>query len=134
MSTFRICGCCLLFLALLSTLGCSLVKGFIESFASPVQVTINADCSVHPDTQTVYIDRKLKWTPPDPNHSYVAHFPPTKTPFYYSSVSDVPAGHAQKVTGDTQCDAHNSSACDFPYVVFKDGQKCGDPIIHVTPN
>ena len=109
------------------------VRRRIQLTAATVHVKIYADCSVDSEPNAGIWDM-LIWDPPDVVHQYSVHFPPNKTPFYLSSVTVVPAGKAETVTGDIPCvTSFNSNKCYFTYHVYKDGKTCGDPGVHVGP-
>jgi hypothetical protein len=69
---------------------------------------------------------------------YSIQFWQYKTPFHSSSysgppVASIPSGPpGQTATGDTECHSGTSAGCYFPYVVYTNGQKCGDPGIHMV--
>jgi hypothetical protein len=134
MRAFRISGCWLLVPALLGILGCGRRVPLIKN-ALPVNypLTINADCTVTPDWQPVHIGDSVTWSDPDHGHTYSVQFHGGNTPL---STSVVNLGKPQSVTGGTQCSkpaTTNPTLCYFPYDVFRDGARCGDPGVHVVP-
>ncbi|HSZ61592.1 MAG TPA: hypothetical protein VK828_07325 [Terriglobales bacterium] len=91
------------------------------------------------ERQDVPFGYTVVWTPPSPSPpQYSAQFWQLKTPFHTSSYSGagVPSVNAgppgQTATGDTECNSSASTGCYFPYFIYKDGQKCGDPGIHMV--
>ena len=90
------------------------------------------------DQQDVPLGYTVIWAQPttDPTH-YSAEFWLLKTPFHSPNSSgpakaSVPAGQGINATGDTECNTSASTGCYFPYFIYKDGQKCGDPGIHIV--
>jgi hypothetical protein len=87
--------------------------------------------------QDVPLDYSVIWATTNPTQ-YSAEFWQYKTPFHtpnYSGggTSSVPAGPpGKKATGDRACNSSASTGCYFPYFIYKDGQKCGDPGIHMV--
>jgi|HubBroStandDraft_1064217.scaffolds.fasta_scaffold25666_2 hypothetical protein len=148
MRFLRICLCGLLSLPLLGTQGCQRSdsakgsSGNCDSTTHTCTVHINpSSCGVNTgeDPQHVPLNYKLKWvlTQSTTGSSFGVTFWQYKTPFRDS------AGNAQTNVGvgvlsppltvDTAC-VNTGIGCDFPYVVVKGGQKCGDPGVHVDPN
>ncbi len=87
--------------------------------------------------QDVPLGYTVIWATTKPTQ-YSANFWSLKTPFHSPNSSGtgtpiVPAGSpGLKATGDTECNSTTSTGCYFPYFIYKDGQKCGDPGIHLV--
>jgi hypothetical protein len=103
---------------------------------SPPPVKIRPNCTVDTDTAEASIDGSVTWNPPSSLHRYSLDFT-DGSPFAASSIA---AGPAARVTGTLVCNKvtvyvlSSTSACYFPYKVFKDnGKPCADPGVRVVP-
>jgi hypothetical protein len=89
------------------------------------------------ELQDVPLDYSVIWATTNPTQ-YSARFWQYKTPFHTPNYSGpgVPTVNAgppgQKATGDRACNSNTSTGCYFPYFIYKDGEKCGDPGIHMV--
>jgi hypothetical protein len=146
MRLLRICAYWLLLLPLLGIGSCTrkLIKVPTNCDASTKICTVtivpkNASCvATGQELQDVPLGYTVIWATTNPTQ-YSANFWQLKTPFHSPSYSgagtpSVNAGlPGLKATGDTECNATSTSTgCYFPYFIYKDGQKCGDPGIHIV--
>jgi hypothetical protein len=146
MRQLRICFYWFLLFTLLGTSSCThkLTKTLtgcdatLQTCTVPIDTTTGSCVKAGQELQEVPINYTVTWTPPSSlPPQYSAQFWPLKTPFHspnYSGAgkSSVPAGSALKATGDLECNSTTSTGCYFPYFIYKDGQKCGDPGIHIV--
>ena len=144
MRLLRICVNWLLLLPLLGISSCTRKLAEVPTNCNASTKTCTVTISPNTDscvatgqvTQDVPLDYTVIWAATNPQYS--AKFWQYKTPFHtpnYSGagVASVNAGPpGQKATGDTACNSNASTGCYFPYFIYKDGQKCGDPGIHMV--
>lgn len=123
--------------AVIALLGGAYLEKWVLPAAVTTHVQITPECKVLFDTDTHLLDTVI-WDPPD-SHHYTLHFP-GKVPFIDASSSGfVPAGKPEVVFGDLECNSQflkshpHLDKCYFVYEVFKDGEKCHDPGVHVGP-
>ena len=145
MRAFRIGGYWLMLFSLLGISSCTrklaTVPTGCDASTKTCTVTIvpnnNSCVAAGQETQDVPLDYSVIWANTNPTQ-YSAKFWQYKTPFHTpnfsgAGVPSVPAGPpGQKATGDGACNPNASTGCYFPYYIYKDGQKCGDPGIHVV--
>jgi hypothetical protein len=148
MRFLRIFLCGLLLLPLLGMQGCPR-WGFSKGLSgncdkSTLMCTVHIDpgsCGINTgeDPQHVPLNYKVQWvlTQSTTSSTYGVKFWQFKTPFRDSAgnpLTDVAAGVlSPPLTVDSAC-VNSGIGCDFPYVVARNGQKCGDPGVHVDPN
>jgi hypothetical protein len=143
MRLLRICGYWSLLLPLLGISSCTRKVATAPAGCNAnaktctVDIVPDNDSCVGQETQDVPLGYSVIWATTDPTH-YSAEFWQYKTPFHTPDYSGngVPSVHAgppgQKATGDRACNPKKSTGCYFPYFIYKDGQKCGDPGIHMV--
>jgi hypothetical protein len=134
----------LLLLPLLGISSCTQKLAKVPTNCDPsaknCRVTIDADCSAHPDPAGAILGYTLTWQAPDTTYS--AQFLKAKTPFQPSAgkVTRVTAGSPSvPVTGDSSCGkppnpppTENNAGCYFYYDVYHNNQECSDPGIHIV--
>jgi len=142
MRAFRICGCCLLLLPLLSALGCNCRQ---SNNYDPKQCKVHLDqcavveidnCrtdSVDKTLLLVSVDDTVTWVHNDAPR-YTIYFPNNK-PF---SSATVFSGAPATVTLDPACPYGNSTVaanCYYKYKLTQDNNStaCSDPGVRVVP-
>jgi len=132
MGVSLVCGCLLIFGALLSFCGCKKVNPNVTLTSMPVSIT---DCEPDKDPINVHSNDTVVWFPKD--NSYVITFEPKNYPGTSNAIPvppplPVPKGQqtSESLNLPNNC---TRKGCYFEYEISEGGKVCNDPGVHVIP-